>query len=501
MAEFQFTCPQCGESVEADETMRGMVASCPNCDTEIVIPRTVLKPGLTGNKTQGVARNTSCDPNFLAIQRKIEEDEETARNAAERIAQTRKMNLKREALTKSVYALIGVVICTAGLLWWKIWHDGRIAEAARQQAAIEAQQRIEAEERIKAEESRKAEAEKRKAEAETRRQEREAQRKAEAEERERRRAEDARRRAEEEKARKDRIAAKNAEIQLREDRRKQYNSVLRSLNNFPVELWRDLSEDRRSVIAKGDFYSLVPEPSGAMMLCHINDMSVSSLSKSGDVESVQRDAYEAAVSERGALITTDGKAYMVLPKTNGEGLFPVPQSSVNPSELSLRGVCDIIRKVYVNMDGISFVVSYVSADRKTIIPVKNMAFDCSVRRDDVIDAVTQHSLKAIRPKEPVGKAKRTQRTVVFYDGPRVKKSLAGITYVPKTPPARATKSQDRIYTSLCEEARRQEEEEKRQEQEERRQGELEAEQARELLTAKIEETLDSGRIKISVSSR
>ena len=39
MAEFKFKCPQCGQTIEADESFRGQTAECPYCGKGIVIPR------------------------------------------------------------------------------------------------------------------------------------------------------------------------------------------------------------------------------------------------------------------------------------------------------------------------------------------------------------------------------------------------------------------------------------------------------------------------------
>ena len=38
MAEFEFNCPQCGLTIEADESLCGQVAECPHCGKGIVVP-------------------------------------------------------------------------------------------------------------------------------------------------------------------------------------------------------------------------------------------------------------------------------------------------------------------------------------------------------------------------------------------------------------------------------------------------------------------------------
>lgn len=44
MAEFKFNCPQCGQTIEADESFRGQTAECPYCGKGIVVPSGTAKP-------------------------------------------------------------------------------------------------------------------------------------------------------------------------------------------------------------------------------------------------------------------------------------------------------------------------------------------------------------------------------------------------------------------------------------------------------------------------
>ena len=47
IAEFLFKCPQCGQTVECDDELRGMVAECPHCGKGIVVPRGEQTPSTT----------------------------------------------------------------------------------------------------------------------------------------------------------------------------------------------------------------------------------------------------------------------------------------------------------------------------------------------------------------------------------------------------------------------------------------------------------------------
>ena len=49
MSQFEFKCPLCGESIEADDSFCGQVAECPFCGKEIVVPRGTTRLGSAGN--------------------------------------------------------------------------------------------------------------------------------------------------------------------------------------------------------------------------------------------------------------------------------------------------------------------------------------------------------------------------------------------------------------------------------------------------------------------
>ena len=54
---FEFTCPQCGQMVEADESFRGQVAQCPHCGKGIVVPRVKPRLGVTRTLTPAEEQN------------------------------------------------------------------------------------------------------------------------------------------------------------------------------------------------------------------------------------------------------------------------------------------------------------------------------------------------------------------------------------------------------------------------------------------------------------
>ena len=57
MAEFQFKCPQCGQAVTADESLRGQTAQCPFCEKGIVVPRKTNLEATTSSAPQKQSPN------------------------------------------------------------------------------------------------------------------------------------------------------------------------------------------------------------------------------------------------------------------------------------------------------------------------------------------------------------------------------------------------------------------------------------------------------------
>ena len=63
MAEFKFKCPQCGGSVEADESFCGQVAECPHCSKNIVVPRVMGFRQIQDRRPSSIASNPTMKRN------------------------------------------------------------------------------------------------------------------------------------------------------------------------------------------------------------------------------------------------------------------------------------------------------------------------------------------------------------------------------------------------------------------------------------------------------
>ena len=73
MSELSITCPKCKQSLEADDSMRGLVFDCPSCKTPITVPSpprkilTVSKSGAPGTIRAYVPPPSAGSNKFGAI--------------------------------------------------------------------------------------------------------------------------------------------------------------------------------------------------------------------------------------------------------------------------------------------------------------------------------------------------------------------------------------------------------------------------------------------------
>jgi hypothetical protein len=452
MATFDFTCPQCGVSVEADDSYRGMVLECPSCGKGIVVPRgtpvhhSKLKPVASRQDRQE-------DLNVVAMRRMLAEHEaaDTAKRAEERAR--RRIRL----LFMAVNLVISVAVLGALAYGVRAWWNRK---AEQERAREEARQKEEAE-NARAKEARDAELQKRR-EASKQKQLEEAAKRAEAaklreEKREREREELKQQREKREKERQDKIAAAAALAKERKDRVEKFDRIEKALKGATVDLWNNLPKESRPGAVQGTFYCLIPfdKDYGVYEVESFTNgpMRVAKLSKKEADEPIEIADYSGLVAKLGCLcLPADGKtAYVTAPSGSEGEKYVVPSSSVMPAALLWgEGLCALIKRYSMETGNLEYDVSYLSARGKAL-PLGQFAFGQLLGRTQLQEAVLAVAFKNWKP--PKTKSKTFRRTVMFYDGKTIKKGADGVTYVPRSPDGRVGSS----YGKLCDEAMRQEE--------------------------------------------
>jgi len=65
MAEFTFTCPQCGKGIQCDARYAGSQINCPNCQQPVVVPSASLSAATPGREVIQIKKSTIR--NILAV--------------------------------------------------------------------------------------------------------------------------------------------------------------------------------------------------------------------------------------------------------------------------------------------------------------------------------------------------------------------------------------------------------------------------------------------------
>ena len=456
MANFDFTCPQCGVLIEVEESLRGLVLECPSCGKGVVVPpKPQLKPVAQQDKQE--------DLNAVAIRRRLAEQEaEEAAVLARKQARAAKIQRQQlvSMVVKFVFALVVVGAVACGVMAWR--------RHRAEQARLREEARLKAEEKeALANREREAEWQKRRDEAQQRQREAAAKRNEElklakakqelAKERyERERAEQERINEEREKEWQKKIADEEAQAKEQKERVERYGRIEERFSKATVCLWKDMPKAERPGSAKGVCHCLVPlrdyyglyevetSTNGAMR--------VVKLSGEGEADvSVEMADYVALVAKYGCLCLSAAgdKVYASAPKGPEGAKYRLSSSTMTPSSLVWGdGLCWLIRRYGMGTQNLVYDVSFLPANGKAV-PVGKFAFGQSLERSQIEEALVSVTLKSWRPP----KAKTIRRTVEFYDGSTIKRGANGVTYVPRSPTGRIGSSYPRLYA----EAQRQEE--------------------------------------------
>lgn len=456
MANFDFTCPQCGVLIEANESLRGLVLECPSCGKGIVVPpKPQLKPIAQQDKQE--------DLNAFAIRRRLaeqeaEEEEALAREQA-RAAKIRRQELMSMAV-KCVLALVMVGAVACGVMAWR-HHQA-------EQARLREEARLKAEEKeALANKEREAEWQKRRDEATQRQLEAAAKREEElklakekqalAKERyERERVEQERDREEREKEWQKKIADEEAQAKEQKERGEKFNRIEDRFSKATVDLWKNMPKAERPGAAKGVCHCLVPlrEDYGVYEVETSTNGTMRVVKLSGNEEadvSVEMADYVALVAKYGCLCLSaaGNKVYVSAPQGPEGAKYRLPSSTLTPSTLVWGDeLCTLIRRYGMLTQNLVCDLSFLPANGKAV-PVGKFAYGQSLDRSEIEEALLSAALKSWRPP----KAKTIRRTVEFYDGSNIRRGANGVTYVPRSPTGRISSS----YSRLCAEAQRQEE--------------------------------------------
>ena len=332
MAKFDFKCPQCGESIEADDSFRGQVAECPSCGKGIVVPRTAAAPSpksrlhpiqppppppKTGKnvtlhsanapKRNGAATGPAVPESVGGAQhRNVEYIRDAFSREVKTIKGTANVLLFREII---LFACIALVIAgTVGGIWYS-YHKRNQAEQLAWQREQE-RRKLEEEEQARREEARRKEQEEARL----------------ARERERKRLE-AERLAEEE-------ARKAAER-----RRKMYDALANDYREAPLDYLRNAPKAvlPGSVRSKTAYSCMMADDVDGVAFFRIvvtpgEPMIVQRLSADAAPTNVPTSVFNERCKTESYLMVANGRPYLS-PKKRTVRSYPIPRSdaTLNPA--------------------------------------------------------------------------------------------------------------------------------------------------------------------------
>ena len=149
MAQFEFKCPQCGESIEADDSLCGQIAECPSCGKGIVVPRNAASepcPPVQLRSLRVFKPVTSEIPSAQSSTMPLSSYATEFERRAEMKAERRRQEMRHESMMLLVKVAVALVLVGgAGLFGFMKWRDGKRIEEQRLLAQREAEQAAERE--------------------------------------------------------------------------------------------------------------------------------------------------------------------------------------------------------------------------------------------------------------------------------------------------------------------------------------------------------------------
>ena len=451
MAQFTFKCPQCGASIEADNSLSGQVAECPCCEKGIVIPRNGVKRMVAGIPPRPAVpprspeklkpQMTRPDANPSAQRRKTEY-EQMVENEKERLKLRQRERMRSLIMT----GVSLIVVALVGYYWWmsnrKFKVPDTFAQTEQVQIGMNTREDEEREklrrERITSEE---AEREKLRRERITR----------EEAEREKRKAERERRTAEREK----KLQAQREKAEAEKEARERIEEVENRFKGGALVFASDFPNVKSPLKKDGIFYAvggvyLTDQKIYEAMVEDGKLSAVRTISLQGSPDDVDVRAFSDLITtERMLVMGEDGIVWF-----SGTGRaywtekITLANDEIVPSKVELKGLLPVLAS-WGKIPENKFRLTLKSTHGGRDVPIGIIEYGESVSAMKIRDALLP-TMKARREHAanlPKPKLKKFKPTVVFYDGSIIRSELGGVTKVPRKFKHLGTKHQGSVKSA------------------------------------------------------
>ena len=244
-----------------------------------------------------------------------------------------------------------------------------------------------------------------------------------------------------------------------------------------------LPEDSRPGKVIGEFYYLLPFLNNEeIVVCNSSTNRIESvcrLDESGRRTALDADTFLSSLAGKDYLVAYNEKVYFQSKRKKPRIVQISKTEVVDIVKVFFGDIAKEVKSFDLDPDGLRFEIVFVPSDGKNIVIADTIEYGAQYSLSRVREAV-EDAFPMKSSSSSSANRSRFKRTVVFWDGAHIKKGIDGVTYVPKFPPpaversrmlynSRFTwvnhiKSLDNTrehWSSLAEEARRQEEAEKR----------------------------------------
>ncbi|MCQ2390014.1 MAG: hypothetical protein MJ240_01210 [Kiritimatiellae bacterium] len=253
------------------------------------------------------------------------------------------------------------------------------------------------------------------------------------------------------KAEAERLAERQKEEEARKairERKDGYEQILRQFSTATLDYWKNAPKDERPGKAKTPmtFHCLVPMSADGRetMLLELfcepgKPMAVKRLSADADPVEMALDEFNKLIAQTPYLVMRGERAYFCSQKKGASELaVPITGEQFSPSKEMFGDLYEAMSRLRFKRPTLSWQVSFLPKDEETPVEICTAAYGEWVSRGrffDKIKKIMSDQAGAREQRKAVAAAARKlgrKRTVVLYDGSTIRRTIDGVTQVPRS---------------------------------------------------------------------
>lgn len=159
------------------------------------------------------------------------------------------------------------------------------------------------------------------------------------------------------------------------------------------------------------------------------------LTHDGEKTRIEESAFNALLLNRDYLVAKNGSVYFKSRRKNPKTGVLSKVKDGDPSEVFFGSLASTLQVLKPTYNELTYDIIFIPKNKDRKIVVENLEFGCAYHIGKVKDAIAEeYAKKAI--SSGTLKLTKYKRTVKLYSGSMIKRGVDGITYVPRSQPAR-----------------------------------------------------------------